>query len=279
VAPAAILLLSIIGIGIGYGTWYYLSSADQSDIATVQEVPDRLINAPEANVAPSAGSSQGGAVAEAPPAPNTAPPPPATPEAAPTEPSTEPQTSGNLPRTARHTAPPVHHHGAGALPSATDGGFETDLRCRIRDSRRRRRWPETLPLALRGSLPRPPWQVLETVRQPRAVRHRHRTSCAGTLTVSPRHHYDGRTAPPQAPTAADGTAPSTGDRHAARQRQPLRLRPPRTSKRPDRQRDPSAPAGGGAPEPASPGSRRSFDRTRFINVSRHLITITDQRRR
>ena len=56
IPPAAILLLSIIGIGIGYGTWYYLSSTDQSDIATVQEVPDRLINAPEAIVAPSAGS-------------------------------------------------------------------------------------------------------------------------------------------------------------------------------------------------------------------------------
>jgi len=61
IPPAAILLLSIIGIGIGYGTCYSLSSTDQSDIATVQEVPDRLINAPEAIVAPSAGSSQGGA--------------------------------------------------------------------------------------------------------------------------------------------------------------------------------------------------------------------------
>ena len=131
IPPAAILLLSVIGIGIGYGTWYYLSSTDQADIATVQEVPDRLINAPEAGVAPSAGSSQSGAAAEAPPAPNTAPPSAATPEAAPTEPAAEPQTS---------TKSPTDGEGATTgstlstimapepLPSATDGGSsETDL--------------------------------------------------------------------------------------------------------------------------------------------------------
>jgi hypothetical protein len=131
IPPAAILLLSIIGIGIGYGTWYYLSSADQSDIATVQEVPDRLINAPEAVVAPSAGSSQGGAAAEAPPASNTAPPAPATPEAAPTEPAAEPRTAGNQPSdgdgsTTGSTLSTIM--APEPLPSATDGGSsETDL--------------------------------------------------------------------------------------------------------------------------------------------------------
>lgn len=131
IPPAAILLLSVIGIGIGYGTWYYLSSTGQPDITTVQEVPDRLINAPETDVAPSAGASQGGAAAEAPPAPATAPPPAATPEAAPTEPAAEPQASTEAPSdgegaTTGSTLSTIM--APEPLPSATDGGStETDL--------------------------------------------------------------------------------------------------------------------------------------------------------
>ena len=131
IPPAAILLLSVIGIGIGYGTWYYLSSTGQPEITTVQEVPDRLINAPVADVAPSAGSGQGGAAAEAPPAPATAPPPAATPEAAPTEPAAEPQTSTEAPSdgegaTTGSTLSTIM--APEPLPSATDGGStETDL--------------------------------------------------------------------------------------------------------------------------------------------------------
>jgi len=68
IPPAAILLLSIVGLGIAYGTWYYLSSSDQTEIPVVQEVPDRLINAPdspgaaqpEAEHAPAAGPSPDG---------------------------------------------------------------------------------------------------------------------------------------------------------------------------------------------------------------------------
>ncbi|MFM9843366.1 MAG: RodZ domain-containing protein [Dongiaceae bacterium] len=131
IPPAAILLLSVIGIGIGYGTWYYLSSTDQADIATVQEVPDRLINAPEAEVAPSAGSNQSGAAAEAPSSSNTAPPPAATPEAASTAPTAEPQTATESPSdgegaTTGSTLSTIM--APEPLPSATDGGsLETDL--------------------------------------------------------------------------------------------------------------------------------------------------------
>ncbi len=131
IPPAAILLLSIIGIGIGYGTWYYLSSTEQTDIPTVQAVPDRLINAPEAVVAPAAGSSPGGAAAESAPAANAAMPPPATAEPAPAQPGADPQTSGNQPSDGdgSTTGSPLSTIMAPVpLPSATDGGsLETDL--------------------------------------------------------------------------------------------------------------------------------------------------------
>lgn len=43
VPPAAVLLLSILGIAVIYGVWYYRSSQDQVSIQPVTEVPDRLI--------------------------------------------------------------------------------------------------------------------------------------------------------------------------------------------------------------------------------------------
>jgi len=95
IPPAAILLLSIVGLGIAYGAWYYLSSSDQTDIPVVQEVPDRLINAPdgaqpEAAHAPAAGLSQDGSsvtppdgAAPTPPAEMSADAPPGSAESVP----------------------------------------------------------------------------------------------------------------------------------------------------------------------------------------------------
>ena len=68
IPPAAMLLLSVVGIGIAYGAWYYFSSSDQSPVPVVQDVPARMIDAPdgtagtqpEAAHAPAAGSSQDG---------------------------------------------------------------------------------------------------------------------------------------------------------------------------------------------------------------------------
>jgi cytoskeleton protein RodZ len=73
IPPAAMLLLSVVGIGIAYGAWYYFSSNDQSPVPVVQDVPARMIDAPdgaagaqpEAAPAPAAGSSQGGSSAPA----------------------------------------------------------------------------------------------------------------------------------------------------------------------------------------------------------------------
>lgn len=79
IPPAAILLLSIVGLGIAYGTWYYLSSSVQTEIPVVQEVPGRLINAPgevqpESEPAPAAGSSPDGSSLTPPDGAGTAPP-------------------------------------------------------------------------------------------------------------------------------------------------------------------------------------------------------------
>ncbi len=231
IPPAAILLLSVIGIGIGYGTWYYLSSTDQADIATVQEVPDRLINAPEAGVAPSAGSSQSGAAAEAPPAPNTAPPSAAAPEAAPAEPAAEPQTS---------TEPPTDGEGATTgstlstimapepLPSATDGGSsETDLVPPEASATETppATAPETVPPAATaadgGVITQPPAAPAATAPEATAPAPTAAVPAApaaapaapGTPTVQPEPSTTAGTdatapaAPPQAPTVADGTTP------------------------------------------------------------------------
>jgi cytoskeleton protein RodZ len=102
IPPAAILLLSIVGLGIAYGTWYYLSSSEQSEIPVVQEVPDRLINAPdspgeappESEHAPAAGTTNGSSLT---PSDSATPAPPAgtSAEAADVAPETasEPQDS------------------------------------------------------------------------------------------------------------------------------------------------------------------------------------------
>src|SRR5262245_1273233 len=66
IPPAAMLLLSVVGIGIAYGAWYYLSSSDQTPVPVVQDVPAQMIGAPdaagtgqpEAQHAPAAGASQ-----------------------------------------------------------------------------------------------------------------------------------------------------------------------------------------------------------------------------
>src|SRR5262245_51461991 len=66
IPPAAMLLLSVVGIGIAYGAWYYLSSSDQKPVPVVTDVPAQMIGAPdaagngqpEAEHAPAAGTSQ-----------------------------------------------------------------------------------------------------------------------------------------------------------------------------------------------------------------------------
>ncbi len=263
IPPAAILLLSIIGIGIGYGTWYYLSSADQSDIATVQEVPDRLINAPEATVAPSAGSSQGGAAAEAPPAPNTASPPPATPEAAPTEPATEPQTSENQPSdgdgsTTGSTLSTIM--APEPLPSATDGGStETDLvppesataetpppETTAADSSAMTQPPAAPEVMAREATAAAPTAPETTPPAPTAAVPATPTTAPAapaTPTVQPEPSTTAGTdatvpaAPPQAPTVADGaTPPAPGTDATGTDSAPAipRLQPPPTRRRPPR---------------------------------------------